>query len=70
MNRFVHGRIEPLSELRKSSTAGRDGPADGAAAGRLALWLSVISTIVYFLSSRGVANYFRWLIHEAHRMTP
>jgi hypothetical protein len=65
MNRFVHGRIEPLSELRKSSTAGQDGPGDGPAISRLAAWLSVISTIVYFLASHGVANFFRWLFHAA-----
>jgi len=25
----------------------------------------VISTIVYFLASHGVANFFRWLFHAA-----
>ena len=32
--------------------------------GRLGLGLSLISTAVYFLSSDGVANFFRWLIRS------
>jgi hypothetical protein len=69
MNRFVHGRIGPLSELRKSSTATPGEDAD-ATVGRLAVWLCLLSTVVYYLSSHGVANYFRWLLHAAGKAAP
>jgi hypothetical protein len=69
MNRSVHGRIDPLSEVRKSSTATLGASTDPAV-GRLAVWLCALSTVVYYVSSHGVANYLRWLMHAAGRAAP
>ena len=59
-----------MSELSKSSTASREPAGADRAVGRLAVWLSLISIILYFLASRGVANYFRWLVRVAGKAGP
>lgn len=57
-----------MSELGKSSTASGLDDRGRWPVGRLALGLTVVSTLLYFVASQGVANYFRWLTHAAGRV--